>query len=75
MFNKQKKNEKEDMVVAPAPTPPEETSGEDSKSSKSTGSSSEANVFVKVPPSVLSSDLTVKGNLLTGSHCRICNQY
>ena len=71
MFNKQKKNEKEDMVVAPVPTPPGDNSGENSKSSKSAESSNNANVFVKVPPSVLSSDLIVKGNLLTAGDIQI----
>ena len=71
MFNKQKKNEKEDMVVAPVPTPPEETTGEVSKASKSPDPSNNTNVFVKVPPSVLSSDLIVKGNLLTAGDIQI----
>ena len=71
MFNKQKKNEKEDMVVAPAPTPPEETTEEASKAAKNPGSSNNTNVFVKVPPSVLSSDLIVKGNLLTAGDIQI----
>ena len=67
MFNKQKKNEKEDMVVAPVPTPPEENS----KSTKNSDSSNNTNVFVKIPPSVLSSDLIVKGNLLTAGDIQI----
>ena len=71
MFNKQKKNEKEDMVVAPAPTPPDENTVEVSKASKSPDSSNNTNVFVKVPPSVLSSDLIVKGNLLTAGDIQI----
>ena len=70
MFNKQKKNEKE-IVVAPVPTPPEENIGEDCQSTKSSNSSNDTNVFVKVPPSVLSSDLIVKGNLLTAGDIQI----
>ena len=71
MFNKQKKTEKDEVVVAPVPTPPEEISGKDPKSEKSTNSSGEPNVFVKIPPSVLSSDLIVKGNLLTAGDIQI----
>ncbi len=71
MFNKHKKTEKEDVVVAPIPTPPEEKSREDSKSSKNPSSQSETNVFVKIPPSVLSSDLIVKGNLITAGDIQI----
>ena len=71
MFNKQKKTEKDDVVVAPVPTPPEENTNEDSKSAKSASSSGEPNVFVKIPPSVLSSDLVVKGNLSTEGDIQI----
>ena len=71
MFNKQKKNEKEEVVVAPVPSPPEENLTEDSKPGKNTNSTSDSSVFVKVPPSVLSSDLIVKGNLLTAGDIQI----
>ena len=64
MFNKSKKPENKDMVVAAVPIPPKDT--EVDKSVKETSSSTVENkVFTKVAPSVLSSDLKVKGNLLT----------
>ena len=61
MFSKSKKPENKDMVVAPVPIPPKDTEGEKS-AKQSSGSAIENKVFTKVAPSVLSSDLKVKGN-------------
>jgi cytoskeletal protein CcmA (bactofilin family) len=70
MFSKSKKPEIKNMVVAPVPIPPKDIEGE--KSVKENPSSPVENkVFTKVAPSVLSSDLKVKGNLLTSGDIQI----
>ena len=70
MFSKSKKPEKKDMVVAPVPIPPKDNDNDGTlKGSAST--SAEEKVFTKVAPSVLSSDLKVKGNLLTTGDIQI----
>ena len=68
MFNKPKKTENKDMVVAPVPVPPKDP---DSPRKEPTGVTADDKVFTKVPPSVLSSDLKVKGNLLTSGDIQI----
>ena len=70
MFSKSKKPENNNMVVAPVPKPPKDTDIDKSQKEKS-GSSVENKVFTKVAPSVLSSDLKVKGNLLTSGDIQI----
>ena len=70
MFSKSKKPENKDMVVAPVPIPPKDI-GSDANRKESTGLDVEDKVFTKVPPSVLSSDLKVKGNLLTAGDIQI----
>ncbi len=70
MFSKSKKPENKDMVVAPVPIPPKETDS-DLPKKEPTGLPTEDKVFTKVPPSVLSSDLKVKGNLLTSGDIQI----
>ena len=70
MFSKSKKPENKDLVVAPAPMPPKDTNSEAPKKD-STVTPTEDKVFTKVPPSVLSSDLKVKGNLLTSGDIQI----
>ena len=70
MFSKSKKPENKDMVVAPVPIPPKDIDGEKSGKENS-GSTAENKVFTKVAPSVLSSDLKVKGNLLTSGDIQI----
>ena len=70
MFSKSKKTENKDMVVAPVPIPPKDTSSNESRN-EPTGVTSEDKVFTKVPPSVLSSDLKVKGNLITSGDIQI----
>ena len=70
MFSKSKKPENKDMVVAPVPIPPKDLEG-DKSSKESPGSTVEKKVFTKVAPSVLSSDLKVKGNLLTSGDIQI----
>ena len=70
MFSKSKKPENKNMVVAPVPMPPKDTEG--NKSGKENSDSNiENKVFTKVAPSVLSSDLKVKGNLLTAGDIQI----
>jgi cytoskeletal protein CcmA (bactofilin family) len=70
MFSKSKKSEDKDVVVAPVPIPPKDT--ERDKSAFETSSPpAENKVFTKVAPSVLSSDLKVKGNLLTSGDIQI----
>ena len=70
MFSKSKKPENKNMVVAPVPIPPKDTEGNKSGKENS-GSNIENKVFTKVAPSVLSSDLKVKGNLLTSGDIQI----
>ncbi len=70
MFSKSKKNESKDMVVAPVPIPPKDTSS-DAARNEASAEPSEDKVFTKVPPSVLSSDLKVKGNLITSGDIQI----
>tara|TARA_Y100001968_G_C19342722_1_gene710386 strand:+ start:188 stop:667 length:480 start_codon:yes stop_codon:yes gene_type:complete len=70
MFSKSKKSENKDMVVAPVPIPPKDKNSESSKK-EAAGLPEEDKVFTKVPPSVLSSDLKVKGNLLTSGDIQI----
>ena len=70
MFKKSKKPENKDMVVAPVPVPPKE-SDKDSPRKESTSMTTDDKVFTKVAPSVLSSDLKVKGNLLTSGDIQI----
>ena len=70
MFSKPKKPEKKDMVVAPVPIPPKDNDT-DVTQEGSTSTSLEEKVFTKVAPSVLSSDLKVKGNLLTKGDIQI----
>ena len=70
MFSKSKKPENKEMVVAPVPIPPKETDS-DLPRKEPTGLPTEEKVFTKVPPSVLSSDLKVKGNLLTSGDIQI----
>ena len=70
MFSKSKKPENKDMVVAPVPMPPKDNDT-DVTQKGSTSTSSEEKVFTKVAPSVLSSDLKVKGNLLTTGDIQI----
>ena len=70
MFSKSKKPENKEMVVAPVPIPPKETDLDLSRN-EPTGLPTEDKVFTKVPPSVLSSDLKVKGNLLTSGDIQI----
>jgi cytoskeletal protein CcmA (bactofilin family) len=72
MFNKHKKTDKSGVVVAPVPVPPEDKKKDKANSLSSHNTlDSDANVFVKVPPSVLSGDLTVKGNLLTSGDIQV----
>ena len=70
MFSKSKKPENKDLVVAPVPIPPKDTETDASKK-EPTSFPTEEKVFTKVPPSVLSSDLKVKGNLLTTGDIQI----
>ena len=70
MFSKSKKPENKDMVVAPVPIPPRDNDTDVTKKGSSSASSEEK-VFTKVAPSVLSSDLKVKGNLLTTGDIQI----
>ena len=70
MFSKSKKSENKDMVVAPVPIPPKDKNSESPKK-EAAGLPEEDKVFTKVPPSVLSSDLKVKGNLLTSGDIQI----
>ena len=70
MFNKSKKPENKDMVVAPVPMPPKD-SDPTSPGKEPTRVATDDKVFTKVPPSVLSSDLKVKGNLLTSGDIQI----
>ena len=70
MFSKSKKPENKELVVAPVPIPPKETDSNLTRK-EPTGLPSEDKVFTKVPPSVLSSDLKVKGNLLTSGDIQI----
>ena len=70
MFSKSKKPENKDMVVAPVPIPPKDNDTDVTKKG-STSTASEEKVFTKVAPSVLSSDLKVKGNLLTTGDIQI----
>ena len=70
MFSKSKKTENKDMVVAPVPMPPKHNDL-DTPGKGPSGSSTEDKVFTKVPPSVLSSDLKVKGNLSTSGDIQI----
>ena len=70
MFKKSKKPENKDMVVAPVPVPPKDPDT-DSPRKELTGVTTDDKVFTKVPPSVLSSDLKVKGNLLTSGDIQI----
>ena len=70
MFSKSKKTENKDMVVAPVPIPPKDSNLEAHRK-EATGHPEENKVFTKVPPSVLSSDLKVKGNLLTSGDIQI----
>jgi len=58
------------MVVAPVPIPPKDT-GSDKNKKENADLSVENKVFTKVAPSVLSSDLKVKGNLLTTGDIQI----
>ena len=58
------------MVVAPDPIPPKDNDFE-AQRKDATGQPEENKVFTKVPPSVLSSDLKVKGNLLTSGDIQI----
>ena len=70
MFKKSKKPENKDMVVAPVPVPPKDPDT-DLPRKESTGLTTDDKDFTKVPPSVLSSDLKVKGNLLTSGDIQI----
>ena len=70
MFSKSKKSENKDMVLAPVPIPPKDKNSESPKKEPA-GLPEEDKVFTKVPPSVLSSDLKVKGNLLTSGDIQI----
>ena len=70
MFSKSKKPENKDMVVAPVPVPPKDSNVETTKKEPG-GLPVEDKVFTKVAPSVLSSDLKVKGNLLTSGDIQI----
>lgn len=70
MFSKSKKTENKDVVVAPVPIPPKDTTTDKTETGK-INVSTEEKVFTKVPPSVLSSDLKVKGNLLTSGDIQI----
>ena len=70
MFSKSKKPENKEMVVAPVPMPPKDNEP-DHSAKEPTGVPAEEKVFTKVPPSVLSSDLKVKGNLLTSGDIQI----
>ena len=70
MFSKSKKPEKKDMVVAPVPIQPKDNDT-DVTQKCSASTFSEEKVFTKVAPSVLSSDLKVKGNLLTTGDIQI----
>ena len=70
MFSKSKKPENKDMVIAPVPIPPKDK-GSDKSREENSGSPLEDKVFTKVAPSVLSSDLKVKGNLLTSGDIQI----
>ena len=70
MFSKSKKNETKGMVVAPVPIPPKDKE-RDSPKIDSSEQPEENKVFTKVAPSVLSSDLKVKGNLLTTGDIQI----
>ena len=70
MFSKSKKSEDKDMIVAPVPIPPKDTEG-DKSTKENSGQPVENKVFTKVAPSVLSSDLKVKGNLLTSGDIQI----
>ena len=70
MFSKSKKTEPKGMVVAPVPIPPKDNEL-DSPRKDATGQPEENKVFTKVAPSVLSSDLKVKGNLLTTGDIQI----
>tara|TARA_B100002051_G_C16670365_1_gene604179 strand:+ start:888 stop:1367 length:480 start_codon:yes stop_codon:yes gene_type:complete len=70
MFSKSKKSENKDMVLAPVPIPPKDKNSESPKK-EDAGLPEEDKVFTKVPPSVLSSDLKVKGNLLTSGDIQI----
>ena len=70
MFSKSKKPDNKDMVVAPVPIPPKDT-GSDKSEKENSGLPAENKVFTKVAPSVLSSDLKVKGNLLTSGDIQI----
>ena len=70
MFSKSKKPENKDMVIAPVPIPPNDKVSDKSEKVHS-GSPVEDKVFTKVAPSVLSSDLKVKGNLLTSGDIQI----
>ena len=70
MFSKSKKTETKGMVVAPVPIPPKDNE-QDSLRKDPTGRPEENKVFTKVAPSVLSSDLKVKGNLLTTGDIQI----
>ena len=70
MFKKSKKPENKDMVVAPVPVPPKDPDTDQPKKD-STGVTTDDKVFTKVAPSVLSSDLKVKGNLLTSGDIQI----
>ena len=71
MFSKSKKTENKDVVVAPVPVPPKDTDSVSKSKIDSSGLPSEEKVFTKVPPSVLSSDLKVKGNLLSSGDIQI----
>ena len=70
MFSKSKKPAVKDMVVAPVPIPPKDI-GSDKTEKENSGLPAENKVFTKVAPSVLSSDLKVKGNLLTSGDIQI----
>ena len=70
MFSKSKKPDNKDLVVAPVPMPPKDT-GSDTSEKENSGLPVENKVFTKVAPSVLSSDLKVKGNLLTSGDIQI----
>ena len=71
MFSKSKKTENNDVIVAPVPVPPKDKDLNSKSKTDSSGSPSEEKVFTKVPPSVLSSDLKVKGNLLSSGDIQI----
>ena len=70
MFSKSKKSEDKDVVVAPVPIPPKDKK-EDKSAMETSSQPIENKVFTKVAPSVLSSDLKVKGNLLTSGDIQI----